>query len=48
MHLRARWCRLARSVADRAKAAGYTKVLVLPAGIKGWSKAGQKTTLSQS
>ena len=41
-------CGASHLAADRAKAAGYANVLVLPAGIKGWSKAGQKTTLNQS
>ena len=41
-------CGASKVAADRAKSAGYTRVVVLPAGIKGWSEAGQKTTPGQS
>lgn len=36
-------CRASHVAAERAVSAGYTNVSVLPAGIKGWKEAGQKT-----
>ena len=37
-------CTSAQQAATRAMEAGYSDVSVFPDGIKGWSKAGQKTT----
>lgn len=37
-------CTSAKQAATRAMEAGYSDVSVFPDGIKGWSKAGQKTT----
>jgi rhodanese-related sulfurtransferase len=36
-------CRASHVAAERAAKAGYTNVSVLPAGIKGWKEAGQRT-----
>ncbi len=41
-------CGASHLAATRAQGAGFTKVLVLPEGIKGWTASGQKTTLNQS
>ena len=35
-------CRASHVAAERAVQAGYSKVAVMPAGIKGWKAAGQK------
>lgn len=37
------WCSASKTAAKRAKAAGYTSVSVLPAGIKGWKESGKPT-----
>lgn len=37
-------CKAAEGAAKRALAAGYTRVHVMPEGIKGWSKAGKTVT----
>jgi rhodanese-related sulfurtransferase len=37
------WCSASKTAAKRARQAGYTKVEVLPAGIKGWKEAGRPT-----
>jgi rhodanese-related sulfurtransferase len=42
-------CTASQAAAERAVAAGYTDVAVLPPGIQGWADAGQATRrLSQS
>ncbi len=37
------WCGAAQTAASRAVKAGYTRVHVLPDGIKGWTEAGMPT-----
>jgi rhodanese-related sulfurtransferase len=37
------WCGASEMAADRAIRQGYTRVAVLPEGIKGWTQAGLKT-----
>ena len=41
-------CRAAEGAAQRALAAGYTTVRVLPVGIKGWKRAGKATVAPSS
>jgi rhodanese-related sulfurtransferase len=41
-------CKAAEGAAKRALAAGYTDVAVMPAGIKGWAKAGKTVATPES
>ena len=41
-------CGASHTAAKRAAEAGYTNVAVMPAGIKGWKKAGQPTSKPNS
>ncbi|MCG8555587.1 MAG: rhodanese-like domain-containing protein [Proteobacteria bacterium] len=40
-------CSASKSAAQRAVAAGYSQVNILPAGVAGWKKAGQRVTAYQ-
>jgi len=41
-------CTASKTAAERAAAAGYTDVAILPDGIQGWKGAGRPTALPQS